>query len=66
MSSEEIKSGTQVVTDFIESLQGDETVDAPTLNATRDLFKLGKLNKTQLLKALDALRTRAVQDAREP
>lgn len=66
MSSEEIRSGTQVVTDFIESLQGDETIDAATLNATRDLFELGKLNKTQLLKALDALRTKAVQDAREP
>lgn len=66
MSSEEIKSGTQVVTDFIESLQGDETIDAATLNATRDLFKQGKLSKTQLLKVLDVLRTKAVQDAREP
>jgi hypothetical protein len=62
MSSEDIRTGSQVVTDFLESLQGKDDIDAATLNAASDLFKLGKLNKIQLLKSLDALRAQAVQD----
>ena len=60
MASEEIKTGTQVVSEFLESLQGDESIDADTLGAVCDLFKTGKLSKMQLLKSLEVLRVKAV------
>ena len=67
MASEEIKSGTQVVSEFLASLQGDATIDTGTLGAVHDLFETGKLNRTQLLNALEALRAKAVaQDAGGP
>lgn len=67
MASEEIKTGSQVVSEFLESLQGDESVDAATLGAIRELFKAGKLSKTQVLKSLETLRTKAIaQDVGTP
>lgn len=67
MASEDIKTGSEVVSEFLESLQGDESIDADTLDALRDLFKLGKLSKTQLLKSLELLRNKvAVPDAELP
>jgi len=63
MASKEIKTGTQVVSEFLESLQGHETIDADTLGALHHLFKTGKLNKTQLLNALEPLRAKTVAQA---
>jgi hypothetical protein len=60
MASEEIKTGTQVVSKFLESLQGDETIDADTLGVVHQLFKTGNLKKTQLLNALEAVRAKAI------
>jgi hypothetical protein len=50
MPSEEIKSGSQVVSEFLELLQGDQNIDGDTLDALRNLFKTQKLTKTRLLK----------------
>ena len=56
MPAEKIKSGSQVVSEFVKSLQGDETIDKDTLGALRDLFQTGKLSKIRLLDSLEALR----------
>ena len=60
MSAEEIKSGPQVVSEFVKSLQGDETIDTDTLSALHDLFQSGMLSKIRLLDALEALRTKPI------
>lgn len=56
MSSEDIKSGSEVVSEFLDSLHGDEAIDADTLTAVHELFKTGKLSRTRLLRALEKLR----------
>jgi hypothetical protein len=56
MASEVIKSGPQVVSEFLDSLQGDESIDKDTLSAVHELFEAGKLTKTRLLNSLEALR----------
>lgn len=74
MPSEEIKTGSQVVSEFLESLQGEQNIDGDTLDALRSLFKTQKLTKTRLLKSLEEQRGKAVaresgapgQDGREP
>ncbi len=63
MSSEDIKSGSQVISEFLVSLQRDENIDAGTLTAVRELFAVGKLSKTHLLNSLATLRTDAVSRA---
>lgn len=60
MPAEEIKSGSQVVSEFVKSLQGDETIDVDTLGALRDLFQSGILSKIRLLDALEALRAKPI------
>lgn len=73
MHSEEIRTGSQVVSEFLESLQGEKDIDDATLAALRDLFKTQKLTKTRLLKTLGEQREKAVareagvigQDGRE-
>lgn len=56
MGSENIKLGSDVVSEFLDSLQGDEAIDADTLAAVHNLFKTGKLSRIRLLHALEALR----------
>lgn len=56
MGSEDIRSGSEVVSEFLDSLQGEEAIDADTLAAVHNLFKTGKLSRIQLLRALEALR----------
>jgi hypothetical protein len=63
MSSEDIKSGSQVIREFLVSLQRGENIDAGILTAVRELFAVGKLSKTHLLNALATLRTDAVARA---
>jgi hypothetical protein len=60
MSSEDIKSGSQVISELLDSLQGDQDIDADTLTAVRELFEVGALSRTRLLSSLAALRTKAV------
>lgn len=60
MASENIKSGSEVVKEFLDSLQDDGAIDADTLAAVYDLFKTGKLSRIRLLRALEALRASAI------
>lgn len=62
MASEQFKSGSQIVSEFLDSLQGNNAVDARTLAAIRDLFEAGRLTKTRLLNALEALRVDAIAE----
>lgn len=66
MASDQIKSGVEVVSDFLESLQGDKDIDADTLGAARELFDAGKLTKTRLQNSLDALRAAAIAGGDDP
>jgi hypothetical protein len=60
MTSEDIKSGSQVISELLDSLRGDQDIDAGTLTAVRELFEAGTLSRTRLLSSLAALRTDAV------
>lgn len=60
MGSGDIKSGSAIVSEFLDSLQGDEAIDADTLTAVRDLFKTDKLSRIRLLGALEAKRANAI------
>jgi hypothetical protein len=60
MASEEIKTGPQVVTEFLESLQGDPAIDGETLVALGELSKAQKLTKTRLLRILEEQRAKAI------
>lgn len=63
MAPEDIKYGPQVVSEFLDSLQGDESIDKDTLSAVYELFEAGKLTRTRLLNSLEALRAgRAAKD----
>ena len=66
MASDQIKSGVEVVTDFLESLQGDKDIDSDTLGAVRELFDAGKLTRTRLQNSLDALRAAAIAGGDDP
>ncbi len=60
MGSEDIKSGSEVVSEFLDSLQGDQAIDADTVAAVHDLFKTGKLSRFRLSSALERLRASAI------
>jgi len=60
MSSENIKSGSQVISGLLDSLQGDRDIDSDTLTTVRELFEAGALSRTRLLSSLAALRTEVV------
>lgn len=56
MGTEEIKSGAEVVSEFLASLKGNKTIDAKTLDAVQTLAESKKLSKAQLLRALETSR----------
>jgi hypothetical protein len=60
MTSEDIKSGPQVISEFLDSFQGAQDVDTGTVTTIRDLLEAGKLSQTRLLSALAAIRPGAV------
>lgn len=60
MGSEDIKSGSEVVSEFLNSLQGDEAIDSDTLASVHDLFEMNKLNRNRLFGALEALRASTI------
>lgn len=66
MTSEDIKSGSQVIRELLDSLQGDRGIDAGTLSVVRELFEASTLTKTRLLNSLAVLRTDAVALAINP
>lgn len=60
MTSDDIKSGSQVISEFLDSLQHDQDIDPGTLTAVCELFEAGKLSRTRLLSSLAAFRSDAV------
>jgi len=53
-----IKSGLQIVDEFLDSLNEQDSIDASTLAAVRELYKSGKLTRTRLLQVLEQARSR--------
>jgi hypothetical protein len=53
MSGSAIKSGPEVISEFLASKKGDKAIDAQTLATVQELFDSKKLTKTQLLRSLE-------------
>jgi hypothetical protein len=51
-----VRSGPEIVADFVASLKSDSTLDAETVATVESLLKRGKLTFTNLLKSLEDLR----------
>ena len=51
-----LRSGPEIVADFVASLKGNETLDAATVAAVEDLLIKGKLTYTNLLNSLEDVR----------
>jgi hypothetical protein len=51
-----IRSGPEIVAEFVAQLRNDTTLDPATVEATERLFRQKKLNFTNLLKALEEAR----------
>lgn len=52
MTGKHIKSGADVVTDFLASLADSPELDKNTVEVIRELHSIGKLTKTRLPQAL--------------
>jgi hypothetical protein len=52
MGSPPIKSGAEVVLEFLDSLQSNTTLDPNVVAAIQELQRQGKLTKVRLLQAL--------------
>ena len=63
MTTKEIKSGPQIVTDFLESLKGNNAIDAKTLKTVGDLYASGKLSKPRLLRSLEDERKQSLSSS---
>jgi hypothetical protein len=51
-----VRSGPEIVADFVTSLKGDPKLDAETVATIEGLLKKGKLTFINLLKSLEDLR----------
>jgi len=54
-----IKSGPEIVSEFLDSLTDGDSIDSQTLASIRELHKSGKLTRTRLLQFLEEARSRA-------
>jgi hypothetical protein len=57
--TDKIRSGSEIVAEFIEALKADSNLDKPTIEAIEVLYKGGKLTSTNLLKSLEEARGKA-------
>jgi hypothetical protein len=51
-----LKSGPEIVADFLKEIDARADLDRPTVNAILTLHAAGKLTANNLLKALDSVR----------
>jgi len=51
-----IKSGPEIVSDFLDGLEAGEFLDADTVGCIRDLQQTANLTRTRLLQALEQVR----------
>lgn len=54
--SEEIKSGNEILQEFIEEIKTNDQLDKETVNAVVELFESGKLSDRNLTNELSELR----------
>jgi hypothetical protein len=54
-----IKSGPEIVSEFLDSLGDGDSIDPQTLASIRELHKSGKLTRTRLPQSLEEARSRA-------
>jgi hypothetical protein len=54
-----IKSGSEIVSEFLDSLADGASIDSQTLASIRELHKSGNLTRTRLLQSLEEARSRA-------
>ncbi len=62
MTTEKIKSSSEVLTDFLGEQAEDDTLDQGTVSAICDLRVDGKLTKTNILRRLEEARTKVLKD----
>lgn len=55
---EKVRSGTEIVKDFIDGLEADSSLDEGVVEALSGLQKEGKLTPTRLLQELETKRKR--------
>jgi hypothetical protein len=53
-----IKSGPEIVSEFLASLSEGDSIDSQTVASIRELHKSGKLTRTRLLQSLEQARSR--------
>lgn len=56
MAAGKIRSGAEIVKDFVEGLKTDSSLDAGVVGGLSQLLKEGKLTQPRLLQALEAKR----------
>ena len=56
MAGEKIRSGPEIVKDFVDGLKADSSLDEGVVEALSGLQKEGKLTPTRLLQELEAKR----------
>ena len=60
MTNRKIKTATEVVTEFLEEQENDQSLDPETVKTVGKLRDEGKLTKTNLLRQLEILRKTAI------
>ena len=55
-STNQIRSGPEIVADFVSALKSDPKLDASTVEAIENLFQEKRLSPTNLLKLLEEAR----------
>ncbi|WP_321831863.1 hypothetical protein [Thalassovita sp.] len=61
MTTENIKTATEVITEFLDTQAKDESLDADTVAAVRNLRKDDDLSKVKLLRKLEEVRKAAIK-----
>jgi hypothetical protein len=54
-----IKSGTEIVSEFLDALTDEKSLDLQTVTCIKNLHKSGQLSRTRLLQALEEARSSA-------
>jgi hypothetical protein len=61
LTTENIKTATEVITEFLDTQAKDESLDADTVAAVRNLQKDDDLSKVKLLRKLEEVRKAAIK-----
>jgi hypothetical protein len=61
-----IKSGGEILSEFLDALEPGESLDMQTITSIRELHEAGKLSRTRLLQTLEEVRSTAQQIITKP